>query len=154
VCAVRRAESAEDPEMDLEDRKRVRCKACRLVQFVNKAKQCVRCHASYAQVVTPAPVVEAPPPPAEVNQDAFHFGPGTPQRTLFWLPALLRLQRSYIGLTQKELAARNGWPRTYISKIEGGKSMISIPQLPLYCEALETSPAHIFRMAEFLVDGK
>lgn len=141
--------------MDPEDRKRIRCKACRLVQFVSKAKQCVRCHAGYGEAKTAVEPVTEPAPKPIMPQVVQECAPSNlAQRSLNWLPVVLRYQRQYLGMSQRELAGSRGWPRTYVNRIEAGSARLGIKNLPLYCAALETTPAHVFRMAEYLVEGK
>jgi DNA-binding XRE family transcriptional regulator len=123
------------------ERESTRCRVCKLVQFVSSTEKCVRCHAPYKPTVE-APVVEIAKPMA------------VQKSTLYWLPIVLCCLRQSVGLSQSEVAQKVGWARSYISGVERGRFTPFVPQLRLYAEALGTSASHVFRMAEFLADGR
>ena len=132
--------------MDLE-RKRIRCMACNLVQFVNKTHTCVRCKQSFAgHDITPEPqqTMNAAPAPLKVMDLEFWLG------FVFW-----NIRRK-AHLTQRQAASKAGWLRSYVSKLEGAGSSV-LPQAKSfehYCAALKVQPAYVLRMTEFLMWGK
>lgn len=132
---------------DVNDRKRIRCVPCNLVQFVNKSHTCVKCKQPFNRPKAP-PVVQVKP---VVVVDLT----GVKLKTeAYWLPLALAYVRTKHGLSEREVAARAGFQRTYISKVENGSALPTLSTIPRYCEALNVEPVYLIRITEFLVWGK
>jgi len=54
--------------------------------------------------------------------------------------AAIRRRRREIGMTGKDLAARTGVSAAFITQLEQGRSLISLPRLYRLAEVLETTP--------------
>ena len=104
----------------------LRCDHCKLVQFRTATPNCRRCKkslevekptpvAAVLTMVAAAPAVEQGPQVATAVRDLRHVR----------------------NLSQRQLAARMGVPRTYISKIENGKAMPTLNSLDRLARALE-----------------
>jgi transcriptional regulator with XRE-family HTH domain len=50
------------------------------------------------------------------------------------------------GLTQREVAARMGCPRTYLSKVENGHSYPQLEQFVRIADAMEVNPWSLLRL--------
>ena len=108
----------------------VRCRHCKLVQFVHGEK-CLRCHGPLRAdpESVPEPVCLLPrPAPLPLNR----LWGAAAAAIYFW--------RHFNGLSQRALAARLNAQRTYISKVERGCSCPTLPSLLRFAEALEISP--------------
>lgn len=149
-----------------EDRKRIRCMPCNLVQFVNKTHTCVRCKQPFAgHDITPKTLndgaVESREPKETESlsgrsQDGLSAAPVKLMDLEFWLAFVFWNVRRKAHLTQHQAARKAGRVRTYISKLEGAGSSV-LPQAKSfehYCAALEVQPAYVLRMTEFLMWGK
>src|ERR1700712_2757889 len=102
----------------VEQREVLRCDKCNLVQFRAASALCRRCHKSLeVEVPEPAPalLMLVPPQPAAVEG--------------LQVATAVRDLRHVRNLSQRQLAARMGVPRTYISKIENGKAMPTLSSL-------------------------
>jgi transcriptional regulator with XRE-family HTH domain len=102
-----------------------------LVQFVPASgisAPCRRCH-------VPLDYEEAAPPHAPIDavvpQEAISLSAE--------LAATIRARRHSLGLSQRQLAARLGVPRTYSSKLENLKYTPTLGNLEKIARALETS---------------
>lgn len=108
-----------------EQREVVRCERCSLNQFMTASALCRRCHKSIAPVPEPTPaplvIVSAPVIPRE---DFSHIG------------ATLRDIRLQRHLHQRQLAARMGVPRSYVSKIENAVATPTVASLDRFAKAL------------------
>ena len=62
----------------------------------------------------------------------------------------MRMARKRAGLSQRQLAARMSCERTYISKIENGGALPTIPSLRRFADALELTSGQILAKAESL----
>ncbi len=121
----------------VEQREVLRCDKCNLVQFRSAAALCRRCHNSL-EVDLPEPVLPAltlVPPPAASSGG-------------LQVATAVRDLRHVRNLSQRQLAARMGVPRTYISKIENGKAMPTLSSLDRLARALEVD------MSALLHDAK
>lgn len=135
--------------MEIEDRKRTRCKKCHLVQFVSRSKACVKCKEPYQKEVSPsipALVLPAITPPA--NGKVFDFQ--------FWLAFVMGEVRTRSGMSQREASAKMGAgsTRQYFSKIESRMHTPTVAQFEKVCKALGATPWYVLRMTEFLVNGE
>ena len=100
----------------VEQREVLRCDHCDLVQFRRVTATCARCKRSLeVKAPEPAPLPLTLVPSVPVPEG--HIQVATAVRDL----------RHVRNLSQRQLAARMGVPRTYISKIENGKAMPRCP---------------------------
>jgi transcriptional regulator with XRE-family HTH domain len=115
----------------------LRCDHCKLVQFRTATDFCRRCKKSLiveqpklapAAAAGPEPIVDAPD--------------GGPQ-----VASAVRDLRHVRNLSQRQLAARMGVPRTYISKIENGKAMPTLSSLDRLAKALQVDISALLRDA-------
>ena len=114
----------------------LRCDHCKLVQFRTPSHVCRRCRKSLEvekPVAAPAPVAFMPAPAAEAEG--------------LQVAAAVRELRHVRNLSQRQLAARMGVPRTYISKIENGKAMPTLSSLDRLAKALEVDISALLRDA-------
>jgi transcriptional regulator with XRE-family HTH domain len=120
----------------VEQREVLRCDHCTLVQFRSTTAICRRCKRSLE--VNKPELAAAPialvPPLAEVESG--------PQ-----VAAAVRDLRHVRNLSQRQLAARMGVPRTYISKIENGKAMPTLSSLDRLARALQVDISALLRDA-------
>ena len=120
----------------VEQREVLRCDHCNLVQFRTANAMCRRCH-KCLEVELPEPepaqmaLVQAQPEKQEGLQVA----------------TAVRDLRHVRNLSQRQLAARMGVPRTYISKIENGKAMPTLSSLDRLARALKVDIASLLRDA-------
>jgi transcriptional regulator with XRE-family HTH domain len=120
----------------VEQREVLRCDHCTLVQFRPASGQCRRCHKGL-EVEPPQP---EPAPLALV--------PAAPeQESGLQVATAVRDLRHVRNLSQRQLAARMGVPRTYISKIENGKAMPTLSSLDRLAKALKVDIASLLRDA-------
>jgi len=120
----------------VEQREVLRCDHCSLVQFRTNNAMCRRCH-KCLEVELPEPERPQPalvPPPAE-SRDGLQVANA------------VRDLRHVRNLSQRQLAARMGVPRTYISKIENGKAMPTLSSLDRLAKALRVDVASLLRDA-------
>jgi transcriptional regulator with XRE-family HTH domain len=59
--------------------------------------------------------------------------------------ANVRARRLQLGLTQAELAERLGTFDSHVSAIESGSKSIRLPNVAVWAEALETTPAALLK---------
>jgi transcriptional regulator with XRE-family HTH domain len=120
----------------VEQREVLRCDHCGLVQFRPSNAACRRCR-KCLEVDLPeaeaAPLALVPEPSEKE---------GGPQ-----VAAAVRDLRHVRNLSQRQLAARMGVPRTYISKIENGKAMPTLSSLDRLARALRVDIASLLRDA-------
>ncbi len=120
----------------VEQREVLRCDHCDLVQFRTNSALCRRCHKSL-EVEIP----ELAPAPLELV-------PTTPEKEGgLQVATAVRDLRHVRNLSQRQLAARMGVPRTYISKIENGKAMPTLSSLDRLARALKVDIASLLRDA-------
>ena len=120
----------------VEQREVLRCDHCTLVQFRTANALCRKCHKS---LVVAAPV----PVPVPVTMMPVHIV----DETGLQVAAAVRDLRHVRNLSQRQLAARMGVPRTYISKIENGKAMPTLSSLNRLAKALDVDMSALLRDA-------
>ena len=118
----------------VEQREVLRCDHCSLVQFRTANALCRRCH-KCLEVEEPEP---APAPLALVTTPAAQEGG-------LQVATAVRDLRHVRNLSQRQLAARMGVPRTYISKIENGKAMPTLSSLDRLARALDVDLSALLR---------
>jgi transcriptional regulator with XRE-family HTH domain len=129
--------TAETSVFEVPQREVLRCEACKLVQFRTASDTCRRCKKSLL------------PEPAKV-QPAIALVMDTPPETHESGPQVataVRDLRHVRNLSQRQLAARMGVPRTYISKIENGKAMPTLSSLDRLARALQVDISALLRDA-------
>jgi transcriptional regulator with XRE-family HTH domain len=118
------------------EREVVRCESCKLVQFRTSSDSCRRCKKS---LLPEQPKVEAAialvPEPAPRAEGGLQVA------------TAVRDLRHVRNLSQRQLAARMGVPRTYISKIENGKAMPTLSSLDRLARALQVDISALLRDA-------
>jgi len=120
----------------VEQREVLRCDHCSLVQFRTNNAMCRRCH-KCLEVELPEPERPQPelvPAPSEKQEG-------------IQVATAVRDLRHVRNLSQRQLAARMGVPRTYISKIENGKAMPTLSSLDRLARALKVDIASLLRDA-------
>jgi transcriptional regulator with XRE-family HTH domain len=120
----------------VEQREVLRCDHCSLVQFRTANALCRRCHKGLEVELPepePAPLTLVPSPPEK--QDGLQVA------------TAVRDLRHVRNLSQRQLAARMGVPRTYISKIENGKAMPTLSSLDRLARALKVDIGSLLRDA-------
>ncbi len=120
----------------VEQREVLRCDHCTLVQFRTANALCRKCHKSLV-VATPVP------PAVPVTMMPVHIV----DETGLQVAAAVRDLRHVRNLSQRQLAARMGVPRTYISKIENGKAMPTLSSLNRLAKALDVDMSALLRDA-------
>jgi transcriptional regulator with XRE-family HTH domain len=118
----------------VEQREVLRCDHCSLVQFRTANALCRRCH-KCLEVEEPEP---APAPLALVPTPVAVEGG-------LQVATAVRDLRHVRNLSQRQLAARMGVPRTYISKIENGKAMPTLSSLDRLARALQVDISTLLR---------
>jgi transcriptional regulator with XRE-family HTH domain len=119
-----------------EQREVLRCDHCTLVQFRTTNSLCRRCHRTL-EVELPEPI----PSPLEL------VPPQAAAETGLQVATAVRDLRHVRNLSQRQLAARMGVPRTYISKIENGKAMPTLSSLDRLARALRVDMSSLLRDA-------
>ncbi len=119
----------------VEQREVLRCDHCNLVQFRTTNAMCRRCHKCLeVELPEPEPAIALVPSQPE-KQDGLQVA------------TAVRDLRHVRNLSQRQLAARMGVPRTYISKIENGKAMPTLSSLDRLARALKVDIASLLRDA-------
>lgn len=114
----------------------LRCDHCKLVQFRTPTPTCRRCKKSIeAEKPTLAPTLLAFVPTLRAEEQGIQVA------------TAVRDLRHVRNLSQRQLAARMGVPRTYISKIENGKAMPTLSSLDRLARALEVDISALLRDA-------
>ncbi len=114
----------------------LRCDHCTLVQFRTANSRCRRCKKSIEmERPKPAPAPIAMVPVVPVVEQGLQVA------------TAVRDLRHVRNLSQRQLAARMGVPRTYISKIENGKAMPTLASLDRLARALEVDMSSLLRDA-------
>jgi transcriptional regulator with XRE-family HTH domain len=126
------------PQSPAAAREVLRCDHCKLVQYRTASDACRRCKKS----LLPEPP-KTQPSIALVADDA-------PQgkRDGLQVATAVRDLRHVRTLSQRQLAARMGVPRTYISKIENGKAMPTLSSLDRLARALQVDISALLRDAD------
>jgi transcriptional regulator with XRE-family HTH domain len=120
----------------VEQREVLRCDHCTLVQFRPNNALCRRCRRSLeVELPEPVPSPLLLVPPQADREDGLQVA------------TAVRDLRHVRNLSQRQLAARMGVPRTYISKIENGKAMPTLSSLDRLARALRVDIASLLRDA-------
>ena len=133
-------------------RETIRCGGCNLNQFVTLGGRCRRCHQPFTKAET------IPPEPRRV--EVYHPAPITFYRaysresTLRRLPDTFRLIRLTLGYSQKALAERAGWTRTYVSKLESGKCAPNMRTVMRFAALFGFSLGFLFQMVECAAEAE
>jgi DNA-binding XRE family transcriptional regulator len=106
-----------------DEREVIKCPRCRLVQFMTLNKHCRRCTCA---LVESAPITDVPITAVNPKQAI----------TQILAKRLLQLRRAR-NHSQRTLAEIMEVPRTYVSKIEGGKCSPTITSLHGFAKALD-----------------
>lgn len=120
----------------VEPREVLRCEHCTLVQFRTANSLCRRCHKPLE--IEPELAVQ----PAGADEMAASEGENGLQ-----VARSVREIRRARNLSQRQLAARMGVPRTYISKIENAKAMPTLSSLDRLAHALDVNVCALLRDA-------
>ena len=115
----------------------VRCDHCKLVQFRTTIDCCRRCKKSL--------LPEPPKAQPAIALVAEAVTPAKPE--VLSVAQAVRDLRNVRNLSQRQLAARMGVPRTYISKIENGKAMPTLSSLERLARALQVDISALLRDA-------
>jgi transcriptional regulator with XRE-family HTH domain len=129
--------TAETSVHEVTQREVLRCEACKLVQFRTASDTCRRCKKSL--LPEPPKVQPSIALVLEATVDAPDAGPQ--------VATAVRDLRHVRNLSQRQLAARMGVPRTYISKIENGKAMPTLSSLDRLARALQVDISALLRDA-------
>ena len=125
-------------EHEASQREVLRCDHCKLVQFRTTADTCRRCKKSLLpELPKIQPAIALVPEPATKSTDGGGLQVASAVRDL----------RHVRNLSQRQLAARMGVPRTYISKIENGKAMPTLSSLDRLARALQVDISALLRDA-------
>jgi transcriptional regulator with XRE-family HTH domain len=114
----------------------LKCEHCKLVQFRTASESCRRCKKSL--------LPEQPKPVAAISLVP---EPVAEPREGLQVATAVRDLRHVRNLSQRQLAARMGVPRTYISKIENGKAMPTLSSLDRLARALQVDISALLRDA-------
>lgn len=108
----------------MNERETITCKnpKCRLVQFKTEAQVCRRCKLSTAD-----------PVPEQVVEVSFVLPTGHSVDLMRATSVTISARRG--TMSQRMLALKMGCPRTYISKVEGGKAMPVLTSLDSFARA-------------------
>jgi transcriptional regulator with XRE-family HTH domain len=137
ISAMEVQSQTESTEREVPQREVLRCEACKLVQFRTASDTCRRCKKSLLPEIPKAqPAIALVAEPTPSNHE------GGPQ-----VATAVRDLRHVRNLSQRQLAARMGVPRTYISKIENGKAMPTLSSLDRLARALQVDISALLRDA-------
>ena len=119
------------------EREVLRCESCKLVQFRTASDVCRRCKKSLLpeQPKLETTIALVPEPAARSAEGGLQVA------------TAVRDLRHVRNLSQRQLAARMGVPRTYISKIENGKAMPTLSSLDRLARALQVDISALLRDA-------
>jgi transcriptional regulator with XRE-family HTH domain len=114
----------------------LKCEHCKLVQFRTSSDSCRRCKKSLLpEQPKPVAVISLVPEPVAAPAGGLQVA------------SAVRDLRHVRNLSQRQLAARMGVPRTYISKIENGKAMPTLSSLDRLARALQVDISALLRDA-------
>ena len=117
------------------EREVLRCDHCKLVQFRTATDACRRCKRSLLPE----------PPKAEAAIKLVAEAPAASSGGGPQVATAVRDLRHVRNLSQRQLAARMGVPRTYISKIENAKAMPTLSSLDRLAKALQVDISALLR---------
>ncbi len=115
----------------------IKCESCKLVQFRTAAETCRRCKKSLL----------AEQPKAQLSIVPAAEAAAKPANDEIEVATAVRDLRRVRNLSQRQLAARMGVPRTYISKIENAKAMPTLSSLDRLARALNVDISALLRDA-------
>ena len=114
----------------------LKCEHCKLVQFRTASDSCRRCKKSLLpEQPKPVAAISLVPEPVAAPAEGIQVA------------SAVRDLRHVRNLSQRQLAARMGVPRTYISKIENGKAMPTLSSLDRLARALQVDISALLRDA-------
>jgi len=114
----------------------LKCEHCKLVQFRTSSDSCRRCKKSLLpEQPKPVAAISLVPEPVSAPVEGLQVA------------SAVRDLRHVRNLSQRQLAARMGVPRTYISKIENGKAMPTLSSLDRLARALQVDISALLRDA-------
>jgi transcriptional regulator with XRE-family HTH domain len=113
----------------------LKCEHCKLVQFRTDKDCCRRCKKS---LLPEPPKAQATALPSADTHTAL-------KNEGLSVASAVRDLRQVRNLSQRQLAARMGVPRTYISKIENGKAMPTLSSLDRLARALQVDISALLR---------
>src|SRR5471030_2265850 len=114
----------------------LKCEHCKLVQFRTASDSCRRCKKSLLpELPKPIAAISLVPEPVAAPVEGIQVA------------SAVRDLRHVRNLSQRQLAARMGVPRTYISKIENGKAMPTLNSLDRLARALKVDISTLLRDA-------
>jgi transcriptional regulator with XRE-family HTH domain len=114
----------------------LKCEHCKLVQFRSASDSCRRCKKSLLpEQPKPIAAISLVPEPVTATVEGIQVA------------SAVRDLRHVRNLSQRQLAARMGVPRTYISKIENGKAMPTLSSLDRLARALQVDISALLRDA-------
>jgi transcriptional regulator with XRE-family HTH domain len=114
----------------------LKCEHCKLVQFRTSSDSCRRCKKSLLpEQPKPVAAISLVPEPVSAPVEGIQVA------------SAVRDLRHVRNLSQRQLAARMGVPRTYISKIENGKAMPTLSSLDRLARALQVDISALLRDA-------
>ena len=114
----------------------LKCEHCKLVQFRTLSDSCRRCKKSLLpEQPKPVAAISLVPEPVAALVEGIQVA------------SAVRDLRHVRNLSQRQLAARMGVPRTYISKIENGKAMPTLSSLDRLARALQVDISALLRDA-------
>jgi len=114
----------------------LKCEHCKLVQFRTSSDSCRRCKKSLLpEQPKPIAAISLVPEPVTAPVEGLQVA------------SAVRDLRHVRNLSQRQLAARMGVPRTYISKIENGKAMPTLSSLDRLARALQVDISALLRDA-------
>ena len=133
---------SQEPESQLQavpntEREVLRCESCKLVQFRTASDVCRRCKKSLLpeQPKLETTIALVPEPAARSAEGGLQVA------------TAVRDLRHVRNLSQRQLAARMGVPRTYISNFEYGKAMPTLSSLDRLARALQVDISALLRDA-------
>jgi DNA-binding XRE family transcriptional regulator len=115
----------------------IRCKGCRLNQFLTRNGLCRKCRHELIE----KPKEEIKPVIVEVWR---------PVSLAAQIPLAVRLLRFAMEFKQKDLALRMGCPRTFITKIESGKKSSTLKTVRSLARAFGMDTCGLIAIAERL----
>lgn len=121
------------------DREVLKCEHCKLVQFRTHTDICRRCKQSL--------LAEQPKLQPAIALVADQPSAAEPKDDSLQVASAVRDLRRIRNLSQRQLAARMGVPRTYISKIENAKAMPTLSSLDRLARALQVDISALLRDA-------
>ena len=122
-------------------RETVKCRKCKLNQFMTASAKCRKCHCGLTPELEPEPpklAIVPKPTPARMIPVA---------NISARLPWAIIILRTRLHITVRELAKRMFVPRQYICKLESGKALPQLKYIPRLAAALEVTPYQLIDLA-------